>query len=228
MFYLGCVENRLDPLKMGRCQVRVVGLHTEDKVQLPTDDLPWAYPMGTINSASISGIGWAPTGVVQGTWVICIFLDGDSAQQPIMIGTIGGIPHTQTATYMSESGGRIITTNDDGDLTTGAGDIVTDVIDEIINITNPPVEQAKGLKYNISAVTVQSADGNTVTYNINQTDNSNKSIATATFDTTTELYSVTLTTPENYTDTQYLPFTQPVLKTFKSTDEMLLYFDTNF
>ena len=44
IFYTGCVENRLDPLKLGRCQVRVVGLHTENKVELPTFDLPWAHP----------------------------------------------------------------------------------------------------------------------------------------------------------------------------------------
>jgi hypothetical protein len=29
--YTGCVENREDPLKIGRCQVRIVGLHTENK-----------------------------------------------------------------------------------------------------------------------------------------------------------------------------------------------------
>ena len=37
MFYTGIVENRSDPLQLGRCQVRIVGLHTHDKVQLPTE-----------------------------------------------------------------------------------------------------------------------------------------------------------------------------------------------
>ena len=36
--YTGVVENRNDPLRLGRCQVRIVGLHTEDKTVLPTKD----------------------------------------------------------------------------------------------------------------------------------------------------------------------------------------------
>lgn len=91
-YYTGCVESREDPLKLGRCKVRIVGLHTEDKVKLPTDDLPWAYPMQPITSAAISGIGYSPTGIVTGTWVIIIFRD-KYQQLPIMIGTVGGIPN---------------------------------------------------------------------------------------------------------------------------------------
>jgi predicted chitinase len=90
-FYYGVVENRIDPLKLGRCQVRVVGLHTHDKSQLPTDDLPWSVPMQSVTSAAMNGIGSTPVGPVEGTSVVVIFAD-DNHQQPIMIGTIGGIP----------------------------------------------------------------------------------------------------------------------------------------
>lgn len=89
--YQGCVENRQDPLKLGRCQVRVVGLHTHDKTKLKTEDLPWAYPMQPITSAAINGIGQSPIGPVEGTWVVIMFRD-DDLQLPVMIGTIGGIP----------------------------------------------------------------------------------------------------------------------------------------
>ena len=89
-FYTGIVENRIDPLNLGRCQVRVVGLHTHDKTQLPTEDLPWAFPMQSITSASMNGIGYTPIGPVEGTSVIIVFADED-LQQPIMMGTIGGI-----------------------------------------------------------------------------------------------------------------------------------------
>ena len=58
MFYTGVVENRSDPLQLGRCQVRIVGLHTHDKVQLPTNDLPWATPMQPVVSAAMNGIGF--------------------------------------------------------------------------------------------------------------------------------------------------------------------------
>lgn len=94
-FYQGVVENRMDPLKLGRCQVRVMGLHTHDKTQLPIEDLPWAYPMMPVTSASISGIGHAPVGPVEGTWVIIVFSD-DDLQQPIMLGTIGGVSQPET------------------------------------------------------------------------------------------------------------------------------------
>jgi len=92
--YTGCVENRQDPLKLGRCQVRVVGLHNYDKATLKTEDLPWAYPMQPITSAAISGIGHTPLGPVEGTWVVVMFRDEDE-QQPIILGSIGGIPQAQ-------------------------------------------------------------------------------------------------------------------------------------
>lgn len=91
-FYVGIVENRDDPLKLGRCQVRIIGLHTHDKGVLPTSDLPWAYPLQPINSASISGIGLSPTGLVEGTTVIVLFADEPDNQQPIILGSMGGIP----------------------------------------------------------------------------------------------------------------------------------------
>jgi predicted chitinase len=94
--YQGVVENRNDPLKLGRCQVRVVGLHTHDKVDLPTEDLPWAYPMQPVTSAAMSGIGYSPVGPVEGTWVVIMFRDADE-QYPIILGTIGGIPQQTTS-----------------------------------------------------------------------------------------------------------------------------------
>jgi predicted chitinase len=93
--YTGVVENRQDPLKLGRCQVRVVGLHTDNKTLLPTEDLPWAYPMQPVTSAGISGLGHSPTGPVPGSWVVIMFRDED-LQQPVMLGTIGGIPQTKS------------------------------------------------------------------------------------------------------------------------------------
>ena len=93
--FTGCVENRKDPLKLGRCQVRIVGVHTHDKTILPTEELPWAFPMQPITSAAISGIGSSPVGVVEGTWVVVMFRDEDQ-QQPIIIGSIGGIPQEES------------------------------------------------------------------------------------------------------------------------------------
>ena len=89
--YYGVVENRQDPLSLGRCQVRIVGLHTHDKSLLPTNDLPWATPVQPVTSAAMNGIGHSPIGPVEGTSVIVAFADVEQ-QQPIIIGTVGGIP----------------------------------------------------------------------------------------------------------------------------------------
>ena len=94
VWFQGVVEDRQDPLQLGRVRVRCLGFHTEDKLMMPTNTLPWAYPMQSITSAAMNGIGISPTGVVEGTWVFGFFRDGKAAQEPVIIGTIGGFPVT--------------------------------------------------------------------------------------------------------------------------------------
>ena len=122
--YTGVVENRNDPLKLGRCQVRVVGLHTDNKTLLPTEDLPWAYPMQPLTSAAVSGLGHSPTGPVPGTWVAIIFRDED-LQQPVMIGSIGGIPQTKSGQRATEDSSDDIIPQE-GILTDSSGNPVLD------------------------------------------------------------------------------------------------------
>jgi hypothetical protein len=76
---------------LGRCKVRILGFHNPDTTFLPSSDLPWATVMQPTTSAAISEVGQTPR-IVQGTWVIGFFRDGGIAQQPIIIGTIPGIP----------------------------------------------------------------------------------------------------------------------------------------
>lgn len=90
--FQGVVEDRHDPLHIGRVRVRCFGIHTEDKSLIPTDQLPWAQPVMPFTSASISGVGTSPTGPVEGSWVFGLFLDGSEMQQPIILGTLVGIP----------------------------------------------------------------------------------------------------------------------------------------
>lgn len=92
VWFQGVVEDRADPELLGRVRVRCLGFHTENKEQLPTEDLPWAYPIQPITSAAMNGIGYAPVGAVEGTWVFGFFRDGESAQEPMILGTLGGIP----------------------------------------------------------------------------------------------------------------------------------------
>ena len=68
-WFVGVIEDRHDPLFAGRCKVRVVGVHTQDKLELPTADLPWASVILPTTSSGISGIGFSPTNLLQGSSV---------------------------------------------------------------------------------------------------------------------------------------------------------------
>ena len=92
VWWQGVVEDRHDPLYLGRCKVRILGWNDEKKVHQSTESLPWAYPVAPITSASQTGVGTTPLGPVEGTWVLGFFRDGESAQEPMFFGTLGGIP----------------------------------------------------------------------------------------------------------------------------------------
>lgn len=89
--YTGVVEDNLDPLRMGRIRVRVHGLHTDDRTLIPTDSLPWSQVMMPSTSASVSGIGNSPVGLLRGSWVVVFFTDPDE-QYPIVLGSLPGLP----------------------------------------------------------------------------------------------------------------------------------------
>ena len=101
-WWFGVVEDRNDPLRMGRCRVRILGYHVDDTEILPTEDLPWAMPVMPANSASSSGVGWSPTGAVEGSWVVGFFADGPSMQHPMFWGTVGAVPGGLAGTGCSD------------------------------------------------------------------------------------------------------------------------------
>ena len=97
--YYGVVESRADPKQLGRVRVRILGIHTEDKVLLPTADLPWATVLS--HDGSNSGLGTTPSFFVEGTWVLVGFFD-DHMQEPYIIGGLPGIPSTKSSNYATE------------------------------------------------------------------------------------------------------------------------------
>lgn len=79
-WFVGVVEDRMDPLEQGRVRVRVYGLHPYQKTQgtvmgIPTSELPWMSILQPTSSASISGVQQAVTGMVEGTHVYGHWLD---------------------------------------------------------------------------------------------------------------------------------------------------------
>lgn len=91
IWFVGVVEDRNDPLKAGRVRVRILGTHTEVKEDLPTADLPWASCILPTTSPGISGLG-EHTFLVEGSWVFGYFKDGMDRQDPMIVGSLPGIP----------------------------------------------------------------------------------------------------------------------------------------
>ena len=92
VWFNGVVEDRQDPQKLGRLRVRCIGIHTDNKDELPTSDLPWSQLIHPITSSGISGLGSSPGFIVEGTWVFGYFRDGAACQEPMVIGTLPGKP----------------------------------------------------------------------------------------------------------------------------------------
>lgn len=87
IWWVGVVEDDKDPIKLGRCRVRIFGYHPPLKENLvPTKDLPWST---SIISSNTRGIYKAPK---KGDWVIGFFLDGETMQEPAVFGMFPSDP----------------------------------------------------------------------------------------------------------------------------------------
>lgn len=100
MIYKGIVENNNDPDKLGRIQIRICGIHTENKYistnkleYISTIDLPWALPAFPITSSSNSGEGEFAI-PVNGSTVLVGFFDSDN-QLPYYFATLPTIPNVK-------------------------------------------------------------------------------------------------------------------------------------
>lgn len=86
VWFMGVVESRDDPLRLGRVQARLFGWHTDNKSEIPTSDLPWAQPLFPVNSSNLTS---TPK---EGDYIVGFFTDGESGQFPIFLGVLPGIP----------------------------------------------------------------------------------------------------------------------------------------
>jgi hypothetical protein len=89
--FYGIVEDRNDPLMVGRVRVRIHGIHSENKQYIATPDLPWAQVLLPTTSAGLSGIG-TQHGLVEGSTVFGFFRDGETKQDPVITHVSAGIP----------------------------------------------------------------------------------------------------------------------------------------
>lgn len=79
-----------------RCKIRIIGYHTFDGNILPDEDLPWAHVMvDPVDGNSQAGLG-KKHNLVGGETAFGFFLDGEDAQQPVVVGLIFRNPSTKS------------------------------------------------------------------------------------------------------------------------------------
>jgi hypothetical protein len=93
--YRGVIEDNTDPEKLGRCKVRVWGVHDEVKIVsptegIPTDHLPWAEPCLGLIEGSVSGHGLFSV-PLQGSHVF-LFFEAGNWEAPRFFATAPGLP----------------------------------------------------------------------------------------------------------------------------------------
>ena len=71
-----------------RYKVRIMGYHTASPTDLKDEELPWASVMFPV-TAGVSGGGISTPNLHQGDFVQGYFMDGEDAQQPVIMGVIG-------------------------------------------------------------------------------------------------------------------------------------------
>ena len=98
--FIGRVEDVNDPKHGHRVKVRCIGWHPKSKKSskdgsedgLSTDDLPWARVAMPVTHAQQGRIG-GKHGLLNGCWVFGFFLDGDEAQDPMVLNSINFTPN---------------------------------------------------------------------------------------------------------------------------------------
>ena len=85
IWFIGVVESKDDPMKVGRCKVRIFGWHDKNTDKLSTEELPWAYPLVPVTQARML------PNYREGDWVMGFFLDSRLGQQPIIFGVLPAV-----------------------------------------------------------------------------------------------------------------------------------------
>ena len=91
-WWVGEVEDHEDPLQLGRVKARILNYYTNptgDSAQkIPTENLPWASVLQGTDQAGNDGQGESSGQLQPGAIVMGFFMDGEMAQQPIVIGVL--------------------------------------------------------------------------------------------------------------------------------------------
>ena len=85
MFYRAVVKNNTDPEKLGRCQVLVYGIHSED---IDFNSLPWAEVSGGTDFGLYGGVGI--TSILRKGTLVWVFFHNNDYNYPVVFAVIKG------------------------------------------------------------------------------------------------------------------------------------------
>lgn len=153
-WWVGVVEdNKSDPLGLGRCKVRIFGWHTENLLEMPTEDLPWAQVLLS-PSAALSA-----TTVREGDYVVGFFQDGMSAQAPVIFGIYNGVETQEPDTskgFSPQVDKQEVPVPPEGVVDRKVGEPNTPrpyrgvIVDTMISKSNANLAHACGFKFNLN------------------------------------------------------------------------------
>jgi len=86
-WFIGTVVDINDPAQLGRIKVRISGIHSDNKIDIPDDALPWAQCVVPITEGGVSGLG-NNLGIQPAARVFGLFLDGTNSQLPMVFGSL--------------------------------------------------------------------------------------------------------------------------------------------
>ena len=86
-----------------RYKVRIMGHHTAKPDELPDEQLPWATVMYPVTAGGGSKASFQSSNLTQGTFVFGFFMDGEDAQQPVIMGAIGYNDYNYVTTQLREN-----------------------------------------------------------------------------------------------------------------------------
>lgn len=86
-WFTGLVVDINDPVQLARVKVRIYGVHSDNTLDIPDEDLPWAQVVAPVTTGGTEGIG-NPLGLKVGALVFGIFMDGQNSQLPLIFGSM--------------------------------------------------------------------------------------------------------------------------------------------
>ena len=87
-WFIGLVIDATPPFGLeGRVKVRIFGVHSQSTKDILQSDLPWAQCMVPSTEGGVSGIGRSPK-MEAGALVFGFFMDGETSQVPIVLGSL--------------------------------------------------------------------------------------------------------------------------------------------